>query len=1039
MREQVQRIAKRLIGLVARRPGFAVGIWGEPGIGKTHTVKTLLNETPCRNLSLHATTTAVQLTEALPRPAKIPIWAERTLERMLNGEHVETLNLTNALGATLSGLAPFVLHLEDIHEVTSLQLELIESLARIVSRLKGVGLIVTSREQPPESFEAIRLEPLSSQTVQEMLKAEVGAELPAEALEWIQARAAGNPLFALEFFRFLARQGFVWSDGQRWRWRAPPLESMPVSVETLIEQVIARTIQEPKLEDVIQAKAVLGRNTDMRLWAEVSSVTLEVLEASKIDLERDGILHDLEFSHPLYAEVIARKLTTEKRQVFARRAIKALENNPNVAAGFVDGAKLEPEHALKILLLAAKELELRGENLSAAQLRAQALQYATGKTRSQLALDAARGLIKSPDITKALMLLEEVSSSSKEFQNTALELMAECHARANNGSAMNAIIERLPTAYRNTVAWFAKYIQMLFESGNGQAVIEHWQLHPEHWAAPKGETIYHVGYCLIHSGDLSAAQTLANEFLLSPNLSAEDQASTLEVLATAAFYAGNYTQADALFSQLLLIFDVKKNTKDYSNCLRNRAVTRLSLGVYQASLPDFQESIRLDFERGLPIICAQTKVMVSAVYLETGAFEQTEKVLLEALEVLETIPPEAFLVHGLIALALLYLRWQRPLDRLLAKKYALECLQIAQNMETPVLQAVAFLCYSEVETQTGNPERGLEYAEKSLNLADQIGFSENAMNAHVARANALLELGRKNEAFRDLQAAESICLETGLVLELQKTLLEIDRLNNDSKGAKLRLEWFEAKGFITAANTARKYFPELNTNSPDVFTPTINTKLEVLGTMQIVAANSSVPVRGQKRRELLALLLEARIAGRHEISRLELLDVLYPNTFEEQANGLLKNLVFQVRELCGSSGVITTESGYALGEVSSDAEDFLETGNTNLWRGMYLEGLSFESNNQTVRESLHLALRNRLGQILETDTLEAVRIGRLLCDAEPYDLEALRFTIKALRQAKNHKAISRLYTNAKDQFLEIGEVLPERWQDFLETQIGETV
>ena len=154
MNEAITRIAKRLTGLIAKRPGLVLAIWGEPGIGKTHTVKELLRETPCRNLSFHATTSPTDIARALPRPTKLPVWAERTLERVVKGEHVEIATLTDVIGAILSGLAPFVLHLEDLHETSPTQLEFVQALAKIVTRLKGVGLIVTSREQPPEGFEA---------------------------------------------------------------------------------------------------------------------------------------------------------------------------------------------------------------------------------------------------------------------------------------------------------------------------------------------------------------------------------------------------------------------------------------------------------------------------------------------------------------------------------------------------------------------------------------------------------------------------------------------------------------------------------------------------------------------------------------------------------------------------------------------------------------------------------------------------------------------------------------------------------------------
>jgi hypothetical protein len=129
-------------------------------------------------------------------------------------------------------------------------------------------------------------------------------------------------------------------------------------------------------------------------------------------------------------------------------------------------------------------------------------------------------------------------------------------------------------------------------------------------------------------------------------------------------------------------------------------------------------------------------------------------------------------------------------------------------------------------------------------------------------------------------------------------------------------------------------------------------------------------------------------------------------------------------------------NGYALGNLKTDVETFLETGNTKLWRGIYLESLTLETSD-TVRESIYLALRTRAEVLLETDPNEVTRVGRLLCEADPYDLEALRLTVTGLREGQNHRSLSRFYDQARTRFLEIGEVLPARWQDFL-TPIGTT-
>jgi two-component SAPR family response regulator len=196
-------------------------------------------------------------------------------------------------------------------------------------------------------------------------------------------------------------------------------------------------------------------------------------------------------------------------------------------------------------------------------------------------------------------------------------------------------------------------------------------------------------------------------------------------------------------------------------------------------------------------------------------------------------------------------------------------------------------------------------------------------------------------------------------------------------------------------------------------------------------------VRGGKRKELLALLLEARIMGRSEVSRLDLCDALYPDSDESQANAALSNLVYQLRELFGPEVVFSSDAGYALGGITSDAETFLETADTRLWRGEYLESSDLGVG-ETVRETLYLALCHRAEILLETDPTEVARVGRLLCAADPYDLESLRLTLRALRAGSNHKSLKSTYARARMVLLEIGEVLPQEWADFLETPIGKS-
>lgn len=206
-------------------------------------------------------------------------------------------------------------------------------------------------------------------------------------------------------------------------------------------------------------------------------------------------------------------------------------------------------------------------------------------------------------------------------------------------------------------------------------------------------------------------------------------------------------------------------------------------------------------------------------------------------------------------------------------------------------------------------------------------------------------------------------------------------------------------------------------------------RLEVLGPMRFVRGGATVEVHGERRRALLALLLEARLAGRAGVPQLQLLDQLYPRE-PDRAAGALKQLVFQLRAALGPEVIVRMGGGYALGPVASDAEAFLRDGNCAWWRGPYLEGIAITSE-EAVGEQLRRALRVRAEGLLSEDPREAARLARLLTESEPFDLAALRLELAALRAAGGGQELERRYRAARATFAEVGESLPRDWAELL--------
>ncbi len=1026
-------ITKRFAGLLVKRPSLTIGLWGSPGIGKTFTVQQLLRETPCKNLSLHATTNPVQLALALPRPKKIPVWVERSLEKIGSGEFVETSTIIDACGAILAGLAPFVLHLEDVHEVGLEQLEFIQNLARVVQRLKGVGLIVTSRTEPTEPFEAVQLQPLSSEEAKAMLEREASAPLPKECLEWIQAKAAGNPFYTLQFFRFLARQGVVWNDGQRWHWRSPDRDLIPVTVEALIEQQLRSATNTPALEDALGAKAMLPIGTNPHLWHSVSGLNIDVIESASIEFERRGLLSAGEFAHPLYREVQRQNLSPQQRQVFARRAIEALkDDHPEEATGFIKDAALEPEQALELLRCAADALLARGDVIRASEQLAQAVDYAPKRLQPALALEAARQT-RHVNVPKA-MRLAEVAKRSEDHRAQATHLMAELFAIQGYKQDAERALETLPD--RGSRAWWRRLVQIRSVTQNDAGVLEVLREHPEVLEEADPDTLARIARTLANQGQADRATLLVTRALETPELKIEGRIMLLKASSMIAYARSDFVRMEALEREILELAHELGNLRWVDAAHFNRALALEALGDHTGQMHALEAAMQTCIELGDATALAIAQSAYGGALHADDLFERAEGMLLEAHAILCQLDVSVYLVDCESGLARLYLDWQPPHGSLLAQKYAHAALAHAQTLQIERSIVAAACLVASVDAHAGRGAQALERTTHSLEVARRLAMPAVLADALLAHGYALEATLNPQGAVLAWRESETISRESGDLTNAHLAGLETDRITDDVASARVRSAWFEERGLKNGVRMVHRSFPQLleseSRSVAQVLEAKSGARMAVLGPMQFWFQGQSQAVRGRKRQELLALLLETRVSGRNELGKLELLDALYPDSAEDQAASALKETVRNARSSLGADVIQTTQNGYALGAVTSDAEEFLKTGNTHLWRGTYLDGLTLETRDDTVRELLHLALFSAAMNVLETDAREAARVGRLLLEFDPYNLEFLELCVEAFRATSNHKSLTRLYAEARERLFEVGEIIPERWQDFLE-------
>jgi DNA-binding SARP family transcriptional activator len=1020
----------RQLGVVlSRRVGQAVGLWGEPGIGKTYTAQQVLREVPCQSMSLHATAQESAIAKALPRPKRFPVWAEAQLERALRGESVDARAFVDALTAILAGLAPFVLHLEDLHEASPERLELIVALAQAVTRTKGVSLLVTSRSEPPEPFRNQHLEPLRDEETTGLLEREVGANLPQEGLAWIRARTRGNPLFALEFARYLTRQGFLWSDGQHWHWRVPPEGFVPVTIEAMISQLVLSQAATLEARAVLESRAILPMEfTDEGIWAIVAGVGLDLFNQERSMLERAGVLSHFEFTHPLIGEVTLRELPAQRRREYAKRAIVALEDaSPELAATFIDDAGLSDTEALALLERAASRAQEQDDTMRAARLLGIAAGYATGGERVRLALQADAALTPIGEFHQRERLGRLALEAQPENREARLAL-GHTLAQLGRLTEVDALLAGLPEAERRELRWVDLLFRAQAMAQQPALAILTWGQHPDLSRQPNGRSVFYAVQAYCDLGEFAPAEALTVRTLEQPNLHLRTRGLLVNSLAYIRSAQGRYQEAQVLHDESVALNRQEGHLSNLATSLYERAINLDHLGCLEEAQGDITEAIELYDHSGNAREAANARAFFGYLLTRCGDFPQAEGVLLEAHDVNARFGVSINRINCERELSLLYAEWQPLHGAVLALKFARDAVDHMRSSGYAQLTSHVLSAAACVASQQGDGPSAMAFATEALEALGDQDSGEERYWCMVALARALEANLDPAQALERWREAHTQARDLGLQIEMFETELEIARLGRDRQRGLELLEWFDQRGLGSLALRARRYFP--HEEPLPVLTSASGVRLEVLGAIRLCHDDRPVLTRARKRLEILAYLLETRIAGRSEASALEIVDALYPDEPEIEARNTLKQQVYLIRSSLGQDSIISTPNGYALSAVSSDAEDFLRTADVGLWRGAYLSGLG-PGWVSSVRDALALALRSSIELLLEVDPGEAARLGQILCEMEPYDPDALSLAVRALEVSGDDRGARRRYLEGRTRLLEVGESLPASLDAFL--------
>ena len=1021
---RVEPPLSRALGPAFRKQaGVALALCGEAGIGKTHALAAALAVAPCRH---HTVRAAGPLAQALSaeRPRTLSVLTDAVLSQISRGDAVEPGAAARALADLIGSLAPFVLAFEDAHEADEGRLALLDELGRLVRGVRGGAVVLTLRHEPPAAFRPLRLEPLDRDAAAAVLEGELGHRVPEAALDWIHARAAGNPLFTLAYFRHLARQGHVWSDGRAWHWRRPQEDSIPTTVEALLEQPI-RLAREAGLADVLEATALLQAGTPASVRAAVAGTSAAALHAADRSLEARGLLRGPDFVHPLFREVTTRTIPPGRRSMLARRAVAALAAAPESAARYAKDAGLPSHETARLLIEGAQRVRER-DLAEAGRLLAAAVPFAPPEQRAGLAVQAAR-ILQRIDHAEARRLLQG-ALNDEPGNRDAIFALAEIEALDGRAEDVAALLSRLPSHPQGDPDWTARTVRLRFAMGAYREVVEAWRGRPDPSAAATPGLAYRVAFSLVVLGDLEDGDRLAASALRAPALSALHRARLLSVRGLAASYAGDRARAGPLFEEAVAAARASGHSTYLAAALHNRATYFEETNDVAAMLADTREALGLYAEARSTRPYASTLTKLARILHEMGRYEEAESHFLESRSIHLQGAPSAFAVTCEAQLGQLYVDWRSPHARALAHKHGKAALAVARTLDNPDKTLQAYTCLSIVETWLGHPDRAMALLEELETALP--GRGDATYQTVFARAWALERLAGPGEAEAGYARAMAMAFEGDWHVYGHKIGLELDRIRGDVDGAARRLAWFEAYGLHNGANLARHYFPSICGGAAPEHPPAASTVAPRRARADAGDGRrpGGPPARPQAPRApgSAARRPLSRGGGRDDA---ELLDALYPGASDAAAGDALKQLVFQARKALGSDAIVATATGYALGQVGSDAEDFLRTLDPTLWRGPYREDL--EPGNGGVEGALKHALATTATALVERDPDEARRLALLMLRADPYDRRSLLLALRALAMDGRDDEARAAYAAARERLAEVGDDLPAEWRAFV--------
>ena len=1037
----LQTLTRRVDYVHARRGGLALAVVGEPGIGKSYLGQRLLAEVGGLKLTLHTRDFETRFGALLSYSAA-PSWARQVLERALAGQSPDPMVLASAVSALLGHAAPALVWAEDFHEVSGSEraTEFWTALARHLPHTRGVALLISSRVPLPDPFAEQRLTPMDGLTGRELLEAQAGAPLPQAALDWIESRGRGNPLFLLEFFRHLNRSGALYLDAadERWRWHEPPASTLPLSVEALIADHLSRLTLDNGAETLLGVwalwdSALPGEVLEAEVAAVLSGLDLAQVNSLETLARISGVRAAQTFAHPLFREVALREVPASLRRELAGRCANFSEAAPERAAQFLPWAQWPAAKAAAFLERALRAASDRGDEARAAEYWDALVEVVPAEQRAEAAMKSAQAL--RPFHAERSLARATQARQLDPLNAEALSLCARLLAASGRGQEAEQLLQDAADEIKVRPDYWATVLETRVSASDYSGAMQVWQEQADELQSwPQLQTA--VATARVHLGEFEAAVAGIRAALEQP-LDTTERLALLHALVRAQISQADPQMFASMAGALELAAEAGR-TGVRIELLLDRARVLIWAVQLRGAAADTAEAIRLAETQGDPRLLARAQADQANCLANLGQFREAEDLLLAALNLLGGDQVSRHTVLTQLYLTNLYLEWARPPDALLAVRHARQAVRLGHEVHDTVLLTWLLSVAAWAEAAHGDLGRAERLLMEGEALMERSGQHATRPYYSFARGFVLERRGQLESAAQMFENACEQARALRIMAFAERFGLEADRLRADRTSAEVRLAFFQQHELHSYARTALNYFPSDEMEATPAHDISGSLRLEVLGEVRVTQGGQPLTLRSPSGLRLLVRLLEARLAGRSGVAQEELLEALYPDDDPERSGARLRQQVRRLRTALGAQSVLRRETGlgagggYALGELSSDAEDFLKVHDAKLWRGAYLA--NFEGELSSARDVLVYGLRSAGYAAEPHDPREAARLGRILLDIDPFDWAALALTLRNLRQSGEIMELLSLYAGIRQRCTLLGEKLPDTWEDFLRDQ-----